>query len=212
MSVQRVPEDKKNNTAHRSITQSQMQAAARLREIAAQAPRVIEATAEGPITPKVARTIERLRAQQTQRTTASRVPESTTENARPRVQPTAAPTEQENARPRVQPTAAPTEQRAVSPQPSQPPAAVQPVARRTRSQQAPVATRTRSRSEATPPEAAFTAAAEFDAAYASRRWLASRRFPTAMFATALAVMCKDTGKLMNYRQLLHHPDPSVREV
>ena len=33
-----------------------------------------------------------------------------------------------------------------------------------------------------------------------------------MFATALAVMCKDTGKLMNYRQLIHHPDPAVREI
>ena len=33
-----------------------------------------------------------------------------------------------------------------------------------------------------------------------------------MFTTALAVMCKDTGKLMKYRQLIHHPDPAVRAI
>ena len=33
-----------------------------------------------------------------------------------------------------------------------------------------------------------------------------------MFATVLAVMCKDMGKLMKYRQLINHHDPAVREV
>ena len=73
-------------------------------------------------------------------------------------------------------------------------------------------TRIRSRAAATPLKAAFTAAAEFDAAYASQRRLASRRFSAAMFATALAVMCKDTGKLMKYRQLINHPDLAVRAI
>ena len=58
----------------------------------------------------------------------------------------------------------------------------------------------------------MSAAAEFNNAYAKPRRLASRRFPAAMFATALAVMCQDTGKLMKYRDLIHHPNPAIRSI
>ena len=41
--------------------------------------------------------------------------------------------------------------------------------------------------------------------------MAGRRFPKAMFETALAVMDIETGKMMKYRHLITHVKQTVRE-
>ena len=74
----------------------------------------------------------------------------------------------------------------------------------------PVAGRTRSRTAAhSALEASIAAAATFDTKQLGARQLSSRSFPESIFATALAVMCTDTGKLMKYRELLTHRDPNI---
>ena len=57
--------------------------------------------------------------------------------------------------------------------------------------------------------ASIAAAASFKTTQLGAQKLSSRVFPESMFATALAVMCTDTGKLMKYRELLTHRDPTV---
>ncbi|EJK70216.1 hypothetical protein THAOC_08441, partial [Thalassiosira oceanica] len=74
-----------------------------------------------------------------------------------------------------------------------------------------VATRTRSQT-ANALAIALGVAAECNNTPVSASRLARRRFPAAVFeaASALAVMCPDTGDMLKYRQLIHHKDPAVK--
>ena len=74
----------------------------------------------------------------------------------------------------------------------------------------PVAGRTRARTAALSAlKASLAAAALFETTQLGAQKLSSRLFPESIFATALAVMCTDTGKLMKYRELLTHRDQTI---
>ena len=74
----------------------------------------------------------------------------------------------------------------------------------------PVAGRTRARTAAhSALKASLAAAASFKTTQLGAQKLSSRLFPESIFATALAVMCTDTGKLMKYRELLTHKDQQI---
>ena len=133
-------------------------------------------------------------------------PPIVTHNAQPRVSFAIKPTTvSHDAQPRVPIT------RAKPPTPQQ----IVPIASRTRANKAkieelnnPIARRTQSPHAL---ETALAAHAEFDGKSVSAQRLASRRFPKAVFETALAVMDIESGKMMKHRQLINHTQKLIRE-
>ena len=94
------------------------------------------------------------------------------------------------------------------------PATKEPIASRTRSQQKggptgpAYGTCSKSRG-ATALAMALAAATNCAGVDCSPRQLVSRRFPSANFETAIAVMDGKTGEMLKYQQLINHPDPKV---
>ena len=77
----------------------------------------------------------------------------------------------------------------------------------------PIARRTRSQvDKVSPLEAALHTVLALDNTSSRAQAFAGRRLPRAVFSTALAVMCADTGDMLKYRDLISNKDPAIRDA